>query len=38
MISEITQLNYDEIKQASAGNWFNAGAEEKLPTFDDWLH
>ena len=36
MIGEITQLNYDEIKQASAGNWFNAKyAEEKLPTFDE---
>lgn len=36
MIGEITQLNYDAIKNVSAGNWFNAKyAEEKLPTFDD---
>ena len=36
MIGEITQLNYDAIKDVSAGNWFNAKyAEEKLPTFDD---
>lgn len=36
MIGAITQLNYDAIKDVSAGNWFNAKyAEEKLPTFDD---
>ena len=36
MIGEITQLNYDAIKDVSAGNWFNAKyAAEKLPTFDD---
>mgnify|MGYP002655610718 FL=1 len=36
MIGEITQLEYEEIKHASAGNWFGSKfKDEKLPTFDE---
>ncbi len=33
---EIIELNYDEIKDASAGSWFGEKVkDEHLPTFDD---
>ena len=36
MSGEITELNYDEIKDASAGSWFGEKfKDEHLPTFDD---
>jgi len=36
MIGEVTQLDYNEIKHASAGSWFNNEYEaERLPTLKD---
>ncbi|MEB8210309.1 glycerophosphoryl diester phosphodiesterase [Staphylococcus succinus] len=36
MVGEVTQLNYNELQNASAGSWFGPNfKEEKLPTFDD---
>ncbi|MEB7436888.1 glycerophosphoryl diester phosphodiesterase [Mammaliicoccus sciuri] len=36
MSGEITALNYEELKEASAGSWYGAKfKDERLPTFDD---
>lgn len=36
MVGEVTQLNYTDIKDASAGSWFGTEFEsEQLPTFDE---
>ncbi|ANQ65337.1 glycerophosphodiester phosphodiesterase family protein [Staphylococcus equorum] len=36
MVGEVTQLNYSDIKDTSAGSWFGTEFEaEKLPTFDE---
>ncbi|UBV34911.1 glycerophosphoryl diester phosphodiesterase [Staphylococcus xylosus] len=36
IVGEITQLEYEVIKHASAGNWFGSKfKDEKLPTFDE---
>lgn len=36
MIGEVMHMYYDEVKQASAGNWFHSQYKnERLPTFDE---